>query len=221
MTAMMVDSSAPGINRPKQRRSQETLVRLLRATRELLEETVFEDLTIQQIATRAGCSVGTFYGRFRNKDAILPCLLETHYAEMEREMDAAFSGESWDVAPLNRRVDVVVDHLMSIAQRQPGLIRTLVLRNNQRPDSIPSSIRAAAPRMLARIYGFLLEGRSEMNHPAERTAVEIGLLMVVSAIRERLILAGATHAATLSVSDEVFADELKHALLAYLTTPRA
>jgi AcrR family transcriptional regulator len=216
----MANSSAPGINRPKQRRSQETQTRLLRATRELIEETLFEDLTIQQIAARAGCSVGTFYGRFQNKDAILPCLLEAHYEQMEQEMDTAFGDEIWDGAPLARRVDAVVDHLMTIAQRQPGLIRTLVLRNNQRPDSIPSSIRAAAQRILARLYEFLLEGRSDMNHPAEKTAVEVGLLMVVSAIRERVILAGATHAATLSVSSKVLADELKHALLAYLTTPR-
>ena len=150
----MSNSTAPSVNPPKQRRSQETLDNLLQASRELLETTVFEELTIQQIASRAGCSVGNFYARFKNKDAILPCLLEIHYAEMEREMDATFSPEAWEGAPLNRRVDAVIDFLMAIAQRQPGLIRTLVVRNNRRPDSIPVSIRAAARRMLRRFLRF-------------------------------------------------------------------
>lgn len=216
----MKDSSTLSFNPPKQRRSKETLARILTATRELLEETVFEDLTIAQIAARAGCSVGTVYGRFKNKDAILPRLLEMHYAEMEEDLETVFGGKKWDGAPLERRVRAVVDHLMSIAQRQPGMIRTLVLRNHQRPESIPNSIRVSAQKMLTYLYEFLLTSRSEMDHPAPNTAVEVGLLMVVAALRERIVLIGATQATTLSMSTEVFAAELKHALLAYLTTAR-
>lgn len=216
----MSESTAQSVNTPKQRRSQETLDHLLQATRELLETTTFENLSVQMITSRAGCSVGNFYARFKNKDAILPCLLDMHYAEIEREMDTTFGLVAWDGVPLNRRVDAVVDFLMAIAQRQPGLIRTLVVRNNQRPDSIPASIRAAARRMLGGVYVFLLERREEMSHPDEQTALEVGLLMVVTAIRERIVLAAGTHGATLSFSNEVFAEELKQALLAYLTTTR-
>jgi hypothetical protein len=50
--------------------------------------------------------------------------------------------------------------------------------------------------------------------------VEVGLLMVVAAIRERVILTGATHSSTLTASTEVLAGELKRALLAYLTLTR-
>jgi AcrR family transcriptional regulator len=142
----MATSAQPNVNEPRQRRSRETRDRLLQATRELLEERTFEDLTIQQIATRAGCPVGAFYGRFGGKEAILPQLLQMHYAEVEREVSTAFRPEAWLGAPLERRVDAVVDHLLSVAQRQPGLIRTLVLRNYQRPGTIPASIRAAARR---------------------------------------------------------------------------
>lgn len=204
-------------NQPRQQRSRETLDRLLRATRELLEDRVFEDLTIQQIATRAGCSVGTVYGRFRNKDAILPRLLEMHYEELEAETEATFDPEAWRASSLSDRVGLVVEFLVSVAIRQPGLIRTLVLRNYQRPESIPVSIRASAGRVLGRVHEFLLEGSAEMSHPDPHTAVQIGLLMVVSASRERLVMTGATHSSALSFSNEVFVDELKRSLLAYLT----
>jgi AcrR family transcriptional regulator len=219
-TTSMPTSAQPGVNEPRQRRSRETRDRLLQATAELLEERTFEDLTIQQIAARAGCSVGAFYGRFESKDAILPRLLEAHYEEMEREVDAVFGPGAWDGASLARRVDAVVDHLLSVAQRQPGLIRTLVLRNYQRPETIPASIRAAARRVLARLHAVLGEGRPQAARRAGTVPVEVGLLMVVAAIRERVVLAGATHASTLSTSSEVLAAELKRALLAYLTLIR-
>ena len=57
-----------------------------------------------------------------------------------------------------------------------------------------------------------------MRHPDARTALGIGLLMVMAAIRERIILIDAPQAATLTVTDHAFVQELKQALLAYLTT---
>jgi AcrR family transcriptional regulator len=203
--------------KPTQARSQQTQERLLEATRELLEETVFEQLTIQQIAARAGCSVGTFYGRFKNKEAVLPLLLEEHYAEVEAETDDLFATERWVDASLEKRVSAVVDHAASIALRQPGLIRALVLRNYQRPESIPASIRASAQKILGRLYEVLLEARSEIRHPSATTAVEVGLLMVVTSLRERIVLTGATHSTTLSLDNKRLIEELKRALLAYLT----
>lgn len=206
---------------PKQARSQQTQERLLRATRELLEETDFETLTIQQIATRAGCSVGTFYGRFKSKDAILPFLLEMHYAEMEEEVDELFAEEKWRVAPLAKRVNAVVDYVASMAIRQPGLIRTLVLRNYQRPESIPTSIRATAQRILTHLYDVVLGARKEIRHPSPKTAVEVGMLMAVTSFRERIVLTGAMHSSTLSLDHKRLIKELERALLAYLTAGRA
>lgn len=205
---------------PKQERSQQTQERLLQATRELLEETVFEELTIQQIATRAGCSVGTFYGRFKNKEAVLPLLLRTHYAETEEEIDRVFAAERWRGASLDKRVNAVVEHVASIAVRQPGLIRTLALRNYQRPETIPASIRASAQRILGRLGEVLLEARREIRHPSATTAVEVGLLMVATSLRERIVLTGATHSSTLSLDPKRLIEELEGALLAYLTAVR-
>ena len=216
----MEDRSNEEFNPPMQRRSEETLARILTATRSLLEMAVFEDVTISQIAAGAGCSVGPVYGRFKNKDAILPHLLEMHYAEMEEELGITFDSEKWSDVPLNKRADAAIDFLVSTAQQQPGMIRTLALRNYQRPDSIPPSIRAAAKRMLTCLYEFLLDGSSGLEFSDKKIRLEVGLLMVSAAIRERMVLVGATQATTLSISDEDFASELKHAFLAYLISPQ-
>jgi AcrR family transcriptional regulator len=49
-----------------QRRSQQTLERLLDATEAELREKGYADASVARIAGRAGCPVGTVYRRFRD-----------------------------------------------------------------------------------------------------------------------------------------------------------
>ena len=64
------------IHEPRQSRSQNTQERLLSALVLLLEERSFEQITIRDLAMRAGVSSGTIYRRFKDKDALLPVLYE-------------------------------------------------------------------------------------------------------------------------------------------------
>lgn len=205
------------VHTPKQRRSRETLDRLLRSTRELLADTPFEDITVQQIVAGAGCSVGNFYQRLANKEALLPLLLDIHYAELRQRVEALVrAGDSDDLAG---RVARVVALLITMADEQRGLIRTLVLRHQQGPAAIPASTREAATEIVGLTAAFLLDRRDEIHHPRPERAVEVGLLMVTAAIRERLVLGGPTQAAILAIERDDLGRELAAALLAYLSTP--
>lgn len=212
-------TTKPRVHDTRQDRSRETLARILQATRELLELQLFEDITVQQIADRAGCSVGAIYGRVRDKEAILPHLLQLYYQEVEPEIQVLTASDRWQGVGLQRRAEWLVDYVVEMARRQRGLVRALVLRNFQHPESIPASIRESAARVLVIVREFLLERADEMLCSDASTAVDIGFLMVMAAIRERIILVDAPQAATLTVSDDAFTQELKQALLAYLTTP--
>jgi AcrR family transcriptional regulator len=59
---------------PQQARSRETLDRFLSAIEELLADRSFDELTIADIAARADRTIGSFYGRFADKDAALRSL---------------------------------------------------------------------------------------------------------------------------------------------------
>src|SRR3954447_19420969 len=56
---------------PQQARSRRTLLLLLSAAEELLEEKGLDAATVPAIAERAGVSVGVVYRRFPDKDALL------------------------------------------------------------------------------------------------------------------------------------------------------
>lgn len=62
---------APAIRAPAQARSQETMDRILAATEELLAESSFDRMTIQDVAQRSGTGVSSIYARFRDKRALV------------------------------------------------------------------------------------------------------------------------------------------------------
>src|SRR5690348_13601393 len=74
-------TSAGVIRPPRQRRSRESLARVLDAGAELLKDVGYDGFTLQEVSRRAGVSIGAIYGRAANKDALI---LAIHEREMER-----------------------------------------------------------------------------------------------------------------------------------------
>ena len=63
----------------QQSRSRATQERILNATAKLLRGNPFESISVRRIVEEAETSIGSFYARFRDKDALLPVL----YAQSE------------------------------------------------------------------------------------------------------------------------------------------
>src|SRR6185436_4347782 len=76
------------IRPPKQKRSQESLERVLEASVRLLEENGFDAFTIQDVSQRADVSVGAIYARFGNKESLLRAV-HRHAMESLRPEHAA------------------------------------------------------------------------------------------------------------------------------------
>src|SRR5688572_27091468 len=75
---------SPRLRPPKQARSQRTLERLLVAAEALLAERAWDEIGVAELSKAAGTSVGAFYTRFADKDALLDLLAERYRADMAR-----------------------------------------------------------------------------------------------------------------------------------------
>lgn len=108
---------------PKQGRSQRTLEQLLDATEQLLASRRFADLSIKDITTAAGCSVGTFYTRFETKDDVLRALY-SRYADASRRTLAVWSDPaSWEGVPLEAIVTGLVRFIVADYRARTGVRR--------------------------------------------------------------------------------------------------
>lgn len=88
------------VRAPRQARSQATLERFVEATRQLLEERSFEDITVSDIVSRAERTVGSFYARFDDKYAVLHVLVDRLHQRIGDVVRAFCDPVRWEGVPL-------------------------------------------------------------------------------------------------------------------------
>jgi AcrR family transcriptional regulator len=89
----------------KQLRSEQTHEKLLQAGLKLLRSKSFDDISIAQIANCAGCSVGSFYLRFRNKEAFFEFLIESINGTLQEGVRSKLTEEKVKDLTLAQRCD--------------------------------------------------------------------------------------------------------------------
>src|SRR4051812_27414418 len=90
---------------PQQSRSQETLDRILDAAEQVLAEKAFGEATLAEIMERAGVTVGAFYRRYPDKNALLRHLDERFFAEMALRGDELFDPARWPNATAQQIIE--------------------------------------------------------------------------------------------------------------------
>jgi AcrR family transcriptional regulator len=201
---------------PQQPRSQETLERLAQATIQLLEKKSFEQISIEEIAKQAGSSVGGFYARFPDKEALYAYLYAQYEAELEATTTKMFEPTRWHDVPLRQRVEAICTLGLTVFRQREGFFRTMVLRThiNRTPLALEQASRRG--KKIKSIRKLLLECRGEMNHSNPDLATEIGFFQMMMAIQERVLFPHSAHSNTMNVPDDVFLRELVNAFVAYV-----
>lgn len=204
------------VREPKQARSADTLSRIVAATRSLLDELPFADITIAQIMERAGMSVGSFYTRFDNKAALLPYLY-THYdEELGEATRSALAPESWRGLSLAQRVRRLVTLAVDSYRANRGLWRAILIHACSDPSIVSERHRRKRRKMVQDIGALLLERRPEMRHPDPTQGVEFAVLLLFSTCKDQILLDDRSHG-TQRISDRRLKDELTRALHGYLS----
>jgi AcrR family transcriptional regulator len=171
---------------------------------------------VAEIARRARSSVGAFYARFADKDALMGYLDSQLFESGRAAWDEFLESERWRGRTAAEVVLAVVERAARKRREHRGLLRTLALYARSQPT--PRFLKHASElnrHVHARVRALLLERRHEIGHPDPEQAIEVGLLFVDAATREA-ILFDDLGALPRRVSDAVLTRELAAAWLAYL-----
>ena len=214
-SVLTVPARTATLRLPLQERSRRTLARLLDATEALLVDRRFEEIRIEEIVRRARTSVGAFYARFRDKDALLPALYERYDEELGRRMRALERrrGER----TLEDAAAVVVRELLRLFRERTNLMRALALYARAHAEAIGTEARVRRERQVTVFREALLAHRARIAHPDPQRAVELALFFAASALRERVLFADSTHAASTRLTDSELVRETTRMLVGYLT----
>jgi AcrR family transcriptional regulator len=202
---------------PQQARSQQTLDRILDAAEALVSEKGFDDTPVAEIARRAGSSVGSFYSRFSDKDALLGALNERFLAQAVATADAALDPARWQRTTIEQIAAAVVRFLVQIHREQRGLLRAFAQRMRVDPEFHARRERLAQ-HVASGLSALLLAHRAEIRHEDAQRAAGFALTMVFGVL-EHTILFGELRSGAFAWNDDDLSTELARAFLAYLTVP--
>ena len=203
------------IKTPQQGRSRATLDRLLDAAEGMLESVGFDDLSVVDLVKKSRSSIGAFYTRFSDKEALLDALYERHQQQAVGTFEELFEPKRWSGVPLPKVVAEWIRFAVEFHRQRRGLLRTLVLRGYAKPDPAYADASKRARLSVALAGEFMVHRRAEIGHPDPRLAGSLGLVMVLGALRERLLFPTSTSSAV-KTSEAKLASELTRAYLAYL-----
>jgi AcrR family transcriptional regulator len=200
----------------RQARSRRTTERITAAALALLERKSFAQLSVAEIARKAGVSVGGFYARFPSKDALLQyfdvTVVEGILERARRELD----DERLSRASAREVVDTYVTLAVRTFREHRQVLQQVALRSRtSRDPAFRERIRAANRFLHGRFRALLEQRRGEIGHPDPARSIDLGLTFVSATMREYVLFAE-FRPDFAPISDKHLVRELTDAFCAYL-----
>ncbi|MBI9050821.1 MAG: TetR/AcrR family transcriptional regulator [Anaerolineaceae bacterium] len=203
------------VQQPQQARSQETMQNILDAAALILERKNFEELTIAEIVHEAGTSVGAFYGRFKDKDALLQALDERFFDEFEKDIQVFLSPQNIQHKSITEIVHQVCALLVTTYSRQTGVLRSLNLKSRLTNDShFLRREKRSWDEFYPVLQKILLSYDAQISHPDPHLATRLGFQQMFYTMREILLWEPLRDEP--AYPSKQLIDELSRAYLAYL-----
>lgn len=223
MASTLSPSVPPGppplhwVKPPQQARSQKTFERVLDAAEEVIAERGVAALTVSEVVRRAGSSVGAFYARFPDKDALLSTLHERSCAEALATAELALDPTRWESEDLASAVSEVVRFTAALCRERRGILLAFITMVAS--DATYAERRARLEARLGDLlHSFLLSRDGEVSHPNLRVAANTAIRMILGTLEYGAII-HRTSAEDSGPTDEQIASELSRAVLRYVGIP--
>ena len=201
---------------PQQARSRETQEALLGAAEHVFSEVGIAQATVAEICERAGVAVGTFYGRFPDKDALLMVWYERFFKRSRVTFERAFSDAMWDGRHASEVIRGWVHSRALHYRKNRKLLRALLsyVRGRPAPEFRPFAAQLRLPA-LDRLTTLLMTRRAEWTHPDATTAIRMAVVMIESSVQS-IVVFNDDREDDSQLGDDALVDQLAEAMCAYL-----
>jgi AcrR family transcriptional regulator len=199
---------------PRQARSRDKLERFIAAAERLINERGFQATSVPDIAREAGCSVGLFYTRFRDKQELLRYLFEHYLGETVATARLVLRPETLRDVPAADLVRQAVAGMVRIHRERPGLVYAFY--EMVPVDPVLGARVLEVQREIEALARTAVEAcRGEIRHPDPETAARFGIRLVVGLLQQRALVSRMATSGD-GLSWQQVSDELVRVLLAYL-----
>jgi AcrR family transcriptional regulator len=202
-----------------QARSRESMRRLLDAAIEVVGQYGIEGATIPRIALHAGLTSGSVYRRFQDKDALLEKAILEILVRQDEKMENVIAPLTTLQVSLPEFAAKLIGSMVSAYRANAALLRGIRQFVQSRANTaFVNKVSALEIRHFQHAVELFLSYGEEIRHPEARTAVSLGLMMIVGTLFQ--VLVWPTDPKKLkelvAVDDKELSNELTRAFLSYL-----
>ncbi len=173
---------------PRQARSQQTLERLLDAAEALIADKGIDGVTVAEVARRASSSVGAFYARFDDKEALLRCVLARFYEQAAATTEVALDQQRWLSTPLAGTFKALLHFMLDMLRERRQLIVAMMVRAANDP-TLTALTQQLEQQICLGVAGLLARRGDVIDHPQPALARRMCVWMVLSAMETRVLYA--------------------------------
>lgn len=203
------------IRPPLQRRSQESLERLLDGGFAVLQEQGFEGFTLQEVSRRTGVSIGSIYARVPNREALILAIYERAMSWTEEEEAHQIElARSLEGREPRERIEVLVAAELRTMLSHADTLRVFMRQAPFNPEMWERAAEKSQQNGSAFREG-ILTVRDHIDHPDPELAVDMAWRMIYCTAARR-ITHGARFESRRPVSEQQLVAELSRAVAKYL-----
>jgi len=203
-----------------QDRSRRTREKIVTALDAALKEKPFDQVSVAEIAQRAGIAVGTVYRRFENKDALIPVIFEIYKTRVEAMLDGDSAVEVEPNEGLRSVLQKVMRKTWTICAREAHLLRAVHLYARLKPELANGEdwkkYEQASAQSIAMIINHYA---AQVKRKKLKRASAFVTYMINSAFIEKSLYPDEAPATFFPYSGKTLADEFADMLYAYLSLP--
>jgi AcrR family transcriptional regulator len=200
-----------GIFPASQKRSRASQERLLDAGEAVFGRMGYNNAHVADIASAAGCSVGSFYRRFRDKEALFRALHQKIIEQRRQRNELFYARPELADLPSAEVIRLFVKDILGYFKQNAGFIRALFQRTlDEGNQNYWPELRSAAAlegRGLARF----LRSRGELGASKARYDCDFIVRVI-----EGTIVHAVLHAGNALKNEEQFLDDLARVAVRYL-----
>lgn len=164
-----------------QKRSREKAGRMLKAGHLLVEEHGYDGMRISDIAKEAGCSVGSFYERFSDKENFFQLMLGASISQGTGDIGRYLEPSRWEGVPLDVVISKSVYQIVSWFRQRKGLYCAALTAPRQNDQNF-RPFRHSSMKTSKFLTQLLEARRSEMNCADIESSVWFAIQMINGAL---------------------------------------
>ena len=198
----------------KQQRSQDTQRNLMSAVHYCLQSKFFEHISIKELCDYADVSVGTFYRRFKNKEALLPLLYQDFGQDLIKWIDTLALNQ---YTSLSQAVKGITQQTHEFFMANRSLFRTIHLNSRLHSNLVAGEALVDRREVYRRIAQILLRFSDEISAQDKKSAVNMVIFAMIAALLDKVLYPQITPAIACDFNSHALCGELSKMLMLYLS----